>query len=211
MPNLKSKVKGAFHSFSKWLDKPTGGVEEDKSAEHIMQPLPVHESNTPKQPRASYETRRNEISDNNEQIEGVFYIINDRLVPDYYSECLFSEVDYNPFSSRNKQNPRKRAMFHYLFYKHYIQDVYSDIALSKSEKSLPRGRVEKSHKKSAMIKIDNCYYQNEKIIMQIIELYRLTGEVSIESTSNYYCPKCAGMVRDNYVMQYTWIGEAVSS
>ena len=66
-------------------------------------------------PPSAYKSRKNGIEESNEPIERVFFIIDDRLVPDYYSECLFYEVDFNPFSVINKQNSYRRFMYHGIF------------------------------------------------------------------------------------------------
>jgi len=196
-----------YSSTSKFFsDKPMAKAEI-KSSEQMKPSMPELDarSKIPKQPNSSYETRRIEIAQSNEQIEGVFYIVNGQVVPDYYSECLFSEVDSDSFSSRNQQNSYKCAMLHSVFYKNYIQSVYEDIAVSKDENSLPRGRVQKSSDESASIIIDKCYYDDEDMIKRIIELYRLSGKVSIVNTPNYLCPNCVRTVKDFSYMQYTWM------
>ena len=138
----------------------------------------------------AYETRRKEIADSTEPIEGIFYIIDGKLVPDYYSECLFSEVATNPLSEINIQNPRKCAMYSWIFFDHYVKHVYDGVACRFD--MLPHGRVRKMTSEMAAISIDFCYFNNEDILQQIKELYRLPKTIRVISYHDYCCPNCAG-------------------
>ena len=135
-----------------------------------------------------YESRRSGIKESNEPIEGIFFIIGGLLVPDYYSECLFSEVDVNPFSEINKRNPYKRAMYHDYFFRRYIAYAYKDIASGVD--LIPRGRVRKMINASPNILIDMCHFNNEGLMADIIKLYRISGDILVANNSEYRCLAC---------------------
>lgn len=143
------------------------------------------------QPLAAYESRRYDVEKSSEPIEGIFFIIGDKLVPDYYSECLFSAIDTDTFSKVNKQNLYKRSMFHDYFFLHYIRYVYVDFTETvDNAKLIPRGRVKKQDSNQPGILIDMCRFNDEGLLADIIELYRLNGEISVINNSDYRCPAC---------------------
>ena len=150
---------------------------------------------------SAYEVRRQEINESNEPIEGIFYIYNDQIVPDYYSECLFSQVESNIFSKVNKQNPRKCAMYHTDFFKHYIRGVYEEVGYN--EKFLPRGRVLKTSKDAANMLIDGCYFNDKNMIRQLVKLYRLSGDIIISTNMDYQCVKCKNTNIENMTYMYS--------
>lgn len=133
-------------------------------------------------PVLAYETRRKEIAESIEPIDGIFYLYDDMIVPDYYSECLLSDL----------RNLRRNKMYHSHFYPEYMTRKFD--GLSYNEKSLPRGRVD-----HCIIMIDTCYSQNTEIIKQLKGLYRLPDNFSIASTMDYCCPKCHGSVETYYL------------
>ena len=146
-----------------------------------------------------YESRKNNIAESSEPIEGVFFIIDGKLVPDYYSECLFSEVDTVLFSARNKQNPYKRAMYHDYFLEHYISNVYKGILYAKM---IPRGRIQKLDTEIANILIDKCYFNDEALIQQIVKLYRLPRKILVSNNYDYQCPACINKDINDNLMNY---------
>ena len=190
-----TKFKGFWYSMIVFFN----GSAKEKEMSCPVKSNPAQ----PLQDIAEYKIRRQEIAQYDEPIEGIFYIISDEIIPDYYSECLFSEVDSSPIAEANRLHPRKRVMYCFHFYRNYIRHAYKDIAFSPNEKSLPRGRVEKSFNESATIKIDKCYYSNESIIKQILKLYRLTGKVTVESTPFYLCTQCRSADSDYGHARYT--------
>ena len=141
------------------------------------------------QPSSSYESRRLAVEKSTEQIEGIFYILDGKIIPDYYSECLFSKVEAGFFSDANKQNPRKRAMYHDYFFKHYVSGICGDIA--SHAKHLPRGRVEKRSEESSNILIDQCYFKDEEMLRNVIGFYRLSGRITVSTNYDYRCPDCS--------------------
>jgi len=58
------------------------------------------------QPLTVYENRRKEIEESGEPIEGIFYLYGGQIIPDYYSECLFSD----------RNNIRRTLMYHSNFF-----------------------------------------------------------------------------------------------
>ena len=166
--------------------------EQLESLKKVLETLEIQSSPQP-QPPSAYESRRSSIEESSEPIEGIFFIIDEKLVPDYYSECLFSEVDANPVSSKNKQHPRKCMMYHEYFFDHYISGKYKGIGCP--AKATPRGRVQKEPSDKKKILIDGCYFNDGNMIKQVIELYRLSGEISVTTSSEYRCAVCVCMGR----------------
>ena len=138
-----------------------------------------------------YTSRRKEIADSDEPIEGIFYIIDNKIVPDYVSECLFSEAN-------DRDNPRKRRMYHDQFYPNYIRTAYRDAATSHDHRSLPRGRIEKVGDNMTSVFLDHCYFKDEIMIHQIITLYRLRGNISVISAVTHRCPACSDNKNNTY-------------
>ena len=124
-------------------------------------------------PLTAYETRRQEIQDSSGQIEGIFYLYDGKIIPDYYSECLLSD----------KENPCRDKMYHRKFYSNYMMMKYNELPYG--EKSLPRGRIRLN-----LILIDACYAEDEAILEQLRELYRLLDKMTIMTPSDYDCPNC---------------------
>ena len=118
----------------------------------------------------------------------IFYIIDGQIVPDYYSECLFTEIDVSPASERNLINPHKRAMYSWIFYDNYIKHVFKELA--HDSKVIPRGRVAKLAHDMAGIHIDKCFFNDEKMIQQIIEVYRLPDNVMVMMSNKHRCVDC---------------------
>jgi len=151
--------------------------DTDKRYEGNITELP-HREKTDQPPLTAFETRRTEIAESTEPIEGIFYIYDGQIIPDYYSECLIADKD----------SPHRKEMYHMNFYPNYMRRKFD--GLSYSEKSLPRGRSFIPIKTAPIIFIDKCYAHNKEIIKQIIELYRLPQGVSISDNSEYRCPAC---------------------
>jgi len=133
-------------------------------------------------PLHAYETRRKEIAESIEPIDGIFYLYNDMIVPDYYSECLHSDLS----------NLRRNKMYHLHFYPEYMSRKFD--GLYYNEKSLPRGRVCHS-----IIMIDTCYSQKTEIIKQLKGLYRLPDNFSVATSNDYCCPKCQDSAETYYL------------
>jgi len=133
-------------------------------------------------PLSDYETRRKEITESTEPIDGIFYLYNGMVIPDYYSECLLSDLE----------NLRRDKMYHSHFYPEYMTRKFEGLYCD--EKSLPRGRAEHS-----IIMIDTCYSQNTEIIKQLKDLYRLRDDFSVITNVDYCCPKCHDTVKTNYI------------
>lgn len=130
----------------------------------------------PQQSLTAYETRRNEIANSSEKIDGIFYIYNGQIIPDYFSECLLSDRDRNSI--------HRKSMFHMLFYPNYMLNKFTGLSID--SKSLPRGRANYGNS----LLIDKCYCDNEDIIQQLKELYRLPQDASIITCRDYTCPAC---------------------
>ena len=133
-------------------------------------------------PLSDYETRRKEIIESTEPIDGIFYLYNGMVIPDYYSECLHSDLS----------NLRRNKMYHLHFYPEYMSRKFD--GLYYNEKSLPRGRVCHS-----IIMIDTCYSQNTEIIKQLKGLYRLPDNFSVATSNDYCCPKCQDSAETYYL------------
>lgn len=128
-------------------------------------------------PIIEYETRKKEIEESTEPIEGIFYIHNGCVIPDYYSECLFSD----------EENPVRAEMYHHRFYRNYMRRRFTEL-FSSNEKSIPRGRIAGTLS-DPVIYIDKCYKQNMVILNRIKELYHLTSTV-VMTNNDYSCPIC---------------------
>jgi hypothetical protein len=126
-------------------------------------------------PLSDYESRRQDIQESLEPVDGIFYLYHDEIVPDYYSECLSSD----------KKNPLRKKMYHMHFYPNYMVRKFNTLCYC-GETSLPRGRVDET-----MIFIDKCFEKNETIINQLKKLYRLSGEPFILTFDEYTCPGCS--------------------
>ena len=127
----------------------------------------------PLTPLNVYETRKAEIENSSKQIEGIFYILDGRIIPDYYSECLKGDVD----------NPLRKEMYHLKFYPNYMRRKYTD--LYGGADSIPRGRVNYNN-----ILIDLCYINDTEIKETLIKLYRLPENAAVSTSSSYRCFKC---------------------
>jgi len=125
-----------------------------------------------------YESRKKEIQESSRLVEGIFYIYNGQIIPDFYSECLVSDVD----------NPCRKDMYHMCFYPNYMKRKFRN--LSYSEKSIPRGRI-LGRPTPPVVFIDKCYEKNMDIISQLKNLYRLPENVLVLSGLNYCCPDCS--------------------
>jgi|GEM_PF-2253725 len=171
--------------------------------EVLSEKVETFEENNPlrPQPLSTYESRRSSIEESDEPIEGIFFIIDGKLIHDYYSECLFSEIDIGLFSAKNQQNPHKLAMYHDYFFENYIKNVYKGIA--STAKKIPRGRIQKLCDEESNIFIDKCYFNDEALIQQIVNLYRLSGEISILNFADYRCPACSIPIKNDDLMRYT--------
>lgn len=154
---------------------------EDKIAdiEAWISTLDTESLSDTKPPISCYAQRREEVHYSSEPVQGIFYILDGQIVPDYYSECLFSE-SYNP-------SPRTRARYHKQFYYNYMMKTYSGLSLD--ETSLPRGRIDNLDGK-AMLYIDICYSENSEILEQIEKLYRLPANTVKMKSKKYTCPAC---------------------
>ena len=127
----------------------------------------------PLPPLSAYEVRKQDIQDSGEQIEGIFYIYDGRIIPDYYSECLISDT----------HSPYRKAMYHLKFFPNYMRRKYD--GLGYSEKSVSRGRIFRN-----VIYIDYCYADNTELLYTLRELYRLPPKMSVGTTEDYRCPNC---------------------
>lgn len=133
-------------------------------------------------PLTVYEARRKEIAESTEPIEGIFYIFDGRIIPDYYSECLMSDKD----------DPRREKMYHHYFHPNYMQRKFTD-RYNPHEKFMPRGRITGNSSKPA-IYIDRCYEQDEDTLRQLRELYRLPENTTVLPNANYRCRDCSNKV-----------------
>lgn len=123
-----------------------------------------------------YEIRRKEVEESLEPVNGIFYIYNNEIIPDYNSECLVSKAD-----SQNKKH-----MYHSYFYLNYMKRKFTE--LPDGEKSLPRGRIE-NIPGNTFVFIDKCYSKDEEVLLKLRELYRIPGKITVTSL-NYNCPDC---------------------
>lgn len=128
-------------------------------------------------PLTAYETRKKEIEESPEPIEGIFYIRDGRIIPDFYSECLFSDED----------NPLRAVMYHHEFYPNYMRRRFTDLVRS-DEKSIPRGRVAGTLS-DPVIYIDKCYKQDADMLNRVKKLYHLPNTV-VMPHNDYSCPDC---------------------
>lgn len=171
---LIEKAKGFFLTLLEKLKKEWFEIPDKANRQYeIIEPEPEPE----RPPLTAYEVRRIEIAESTEPIEGIFYLLDGQIIPDYYSECLFSD----------KTNPLREAMYHTHFYPYYMMKKYDGLTLG--EKSLPRGRISGTAT-SPIIYIDRCYFENRAIIIELIDLYRLPEKIDLSSHSNYLCPAC---------------------
>lgn len=154
------------------------GVCHNENVENVKSKILEQEAILELPSLSEYETRKNEIAESTEQIEGIFYLYNNKIIPDFYSECLISDTD----------NPCRKQMYHLEFYPNYMRRKFS--GLSYSEKSIPRGRIF-----NAIIYIDKCYAQDIEIIKQIKELYRLSEKSLIVDNPQYRCPVCSAITK----------------
>jgi|GEM_PF-2353606 len=147
------------------------------------------------QPLNVYESRRKEIEESGEPIEGIFYLYDGQIIPDYYSECLFSD----------RNNNRRTLMYHSNFFPNYIWKKYN--GLTYGVKSLPRGRIVETGA-ATTIYIDKCYFNDTDTISKLKQLYRLSGRIDVMSYTEYHCPACYnrhGRQRDyDDIMAYTF-------
>lgn len=128
-------------------------------------------------PLTAYETRKKDVEESAGPIEGIFYLHDGRIIPDYYSECLFSDKD----------NPCRKEMYHFHFSPNYMRRKFADKYIP-DEKFIPRGRIAGTAG-APFIFIDKCYEQDADILRQLRELYRLP-DVKVVSNPNYRCPAC---------------------
>ncbi len=134
-----------------------------------------------------YETRRTSILESKESIEGIFFVYNNQIIPDYYSECLESDsVGFNCF--RNDGSPQ-REMYLKRFFENYLVQKYPELKGRCTEASLPRGRTSVLSTRK-ILKIDRCLLENESIMKEIKSLYRLPDDIDIELV--YTCSRCSG-------------------
>jgi len=124
-----------------------------------------------------YENRRQELIESDQPIMGIFYILNDVIIPDYYTECFFS----------NAHTPLSKERYHSDFYAKYIRKKYPEF--TGGEKQIPRGRMEPQGRNS-LLYIDKCYAENMEIIEEIKRLYKVHGTCHIVTSESYTCPKC---------------------
>ncbi|MCL2774563.1 MAG: hypothetical protein FWD71_14635 [Oscillospiraceae bacterium] len=124
-------------------------------------------------PLLAYETRKKEIAESTEPIDGVFYFYDDKIIFDFYSECLRSD----------RENPCRQHMYHVHFYQNYMQRKFDGLIYG--ENSIPRGRVYYN-----ILYIDYCYARNAEIIEQIKRTYRMTGEITVKTNNDYRCDTC---------------------
>ena len=180
-------VKNFLQIFLAPSDHPKCRCDElQKTVDTLTEQLEKFTAPPPSPDLEKYKVRRKEIADSDEPIEGVFYIIDDIIVPDYYSECLFSEAD--TYTISHSQNPRRRKMYCPDFYFDYICKVYRSVAHPFDYNFLPRGRVRKIRAvkdSPPAIYVDRCYLRNLNITRQLIELYRLPKDIEIITTSQY--------------------------
>ncbi|MCL2398632.1 MAG: hypothetical protein FWC91_02665 [Defluviitaleaceae bacterium] len=171
--NMISKMKNSLFD-----NNPLATYKKSKALEEMKRSLSI------------YETRRHEVENSDEPIEGIFYIHNGQLIPDYYSECLFSEIiNINPLARSNSKNPHLRAMRHECFYGNYINKVYAGEFAGSD--FLPRGRISKVDAELTHIFIDKCYFKDEDMLKQLVKLYRLYGmKLTVCSTTMYCCNVC---------------------
>ncbi|MDL2302500.1 hypothetical protein LJC58_09120 [Lachnospiraceae bacterium OttesenSCG-928-D06] len=128
-------------------------------------------------PLTVYETRRPEIKEGEDSIEGIFYIYEGKLIPDFHSECLLC----NSFN-----NPNKKDMYHMHFFPNYMCRKFTGLSRF-GEKSIPRGRVH-----FTLLRIDSCYAEDKQLLTQIKELYRLPDNFRISTDQEYECSNCYG-------------------
>ncbi len=133
---------------------------------------------------SKYENRQSGLKESSEPIQGIFYIYKNRIVPDYYSECLASEAVM--FNGYLPESDRRRNMYSYRFFADYMKYKYPELC-PLSFTSIPRGRVSVACKPLEIIYIDKCYKNNQSIINEVIELYRLKN---ISIIDNYTCGDC---------------------
>jgi|GEM_PF-3354022 len=152
---------------------------EEDSAEYAIEYAAriAQETAKPKVPDMSvYETRRPELQESDEMIEGIFYLIDGKIVPDYYSECLITDKD----------NLLRKQMYHRIFYANYICRKFSGLS-GCGENFLPRGRILPP---IPFIALDKCFICDEDIITQLRELYHLPETVKVIDNKMYRCPAC---------------------
>ena len=132
-----------------------------------------------------YENRSPEIKNSNEPIEGIFFIYNNQIIPDYYTECLESEsVCMNCYRS---PSDIRRQMYLITFYENYMANKFPELKRTWNEKALPRGRTG-VHFSTKVLYLDECYADNAEILNQIYKLYRLPCNTMI--IPHYTCSKC---------------------
>jgi len=134
-----------------------------------------------------YENRSQEIQNSTEPIEGIFFIYGNKIIPDYYTECLESEsVCMNCWRS---YRDIRQQMYLETFYHNYMIYKYPElkyISIGK-EKHLPRGRTSVYFTDKTLL-LDKCYINNIEILDQIFKLYRLPSDTMIIPC--YTCSNC---------------------
>lgn len=107
---------------------------------------------------SKYEQRRQEINDSIEPIDGIFYIYNGAIIPDYYSEVL---------QKMQKPPGEIHDAYHHKFYNNYMIKKFACLSAA-DERSIPKGRVY-----FGIGYLDKCYIKNEGIKKKVVELYQL--------------------------------------
>ena len=198
--DIKKAAMKTIDLIKKFIANATSGsnirsIDDEPLEPDIHMDTMIIKSMAPEQqPLTAYEIRRKEIEESSEPVEGIFYLYNGQIIPDYYSECLFSDRD----------NIRREAMYHFRFYPDYMKKKFD--ALANDEKTLPRGRIVATGSMTTLY-IDKCYFNDTDTIRKLIELYRLPGRIDVMSNTEYRCPACYnghGRQKGYDLMAYTF-------
>lgn len=132
-----------------------------------------------------YENRNQYIQNSTEPIEGIFFIYQNNIIPDYYTECLESEsVCMNCYRSHNDI---RRQMYLLTFHQKYMTKKFPELKYYMNEKALPRGRTS-VHFQNKVLFLDECYVDDTEMIEEIFNLYRLPHDTMI--IPHYNCLNC---------------------
>ena len=149
------------------------------------QEVPSQNAIKPEQCLEKYETKCQDIQNSTEPIEGIFFIYKDKIVPDYFTECLKS--DSVCMNCWRPYGDIRRQMYLQTFYHNYMINKFPELKYIWNEESLPRGRTV-VYFTSKVLFLDKCYINNFEMIDKILNLYRLPKDTMI--IEHYTCSNC---------------------
>lgn len=174
------KAKSLWKKLNEWLNEPFGPKSDSFPYNHNHS-NESEDENKNTDDLSKYEIRRTEIANSTEMIAGIFYIYNETIIPDYFSERLMSE--YKPFDNKE--------MHHDTFFQKYMRKKYRKELSFKDYQDISRSRIIIN-----AVMLDKCYYRNKDIQKKLFELYRLPPDMAFrcgeEMGAPYTCAVCRG-------------------